>query len=167
MKRAYLSLGSNLGDRAANLRIALRHLESYKLRIVRLSALLETEPVDLKDQPRFLNLVAEIDTELFPLQLLSLIERIERAMGRKREIPKGPRTIDIDILLYGRFMVNSPRLVIPHPRMGDRRFVMEPMVELAADLRHPMTKRTMREMLAGIKGQEVRRAANQFSVDLP
>jgi 2-amino-4-hydroxy-6-hydroxymethyldihydropteridine diphosphokinase len=104
MKRAYLSLGSNLGDRAANLRVALRHLESYKLRIVRLSSLLETEPVDFKDQPRFLNLVAEIDTELFPLQLLGLIERIEKAMGRKREIPKGPRTIDIDILLYGRFV---------------------------------------------------------------
>jgi 2-amino-4-hydroxy-6-hydroxymethyldihydropteridine diphosphokinase len=164
MKRAYLSLGSNVGDRAANLRVALRHLESYKLRIVRLSSLLETEPVDLKDQPRFLNLVAEIDTELFPLQLLTLIERIERAMGRKREIPKGPRTIDIDILVYGRFVVNSPRLVIPHPRMGDRRFVMEPMVELAADLRHPVTRRTMREMLAGIQGQVVRRAPNQLSV---
>lgn len=164
MKRAYLSLGSNLGDRAAHLRAALRHLESFKLRIVRLSALLETGPVDLADQPDFLNLVAEIDTELFPMQLLGLIGRIETAMGRKRGVAKGPRTIDIDILLYGTFVVNSPKLAIPHPRMTARRFVMEPMAELVPELRHPVTKRTMREILAGIKGQRVKRAPNQISV---
>jgi 2-amino-4-hydroxy-6-hydroxymethyldihydropteridine diphosphokinase len=167
MKRAYLSLGSNLGDRAANLRAALRHLESYKLRIVRLSALLETKALDLADQPDFLNVAVEIDTELFPLQLLRLIARIENAMGRQRRVPKGPRVIDIDILLYGNFVVHTPKLAIPHPRMTERRFVMEPMVELAPDLRHPVSKKTMREILAGVKGQVVRRAPNHLSAGWP
>jgi 2-amino-4-hydroxy-6-hydroxymethyldihydropteridine diphosphokinase len=158
MKRAYLSLGSNIGDRAGHLRAALRHLESYKLRIVRLSPVLETEPVDLPGQPDFLNLVAEIDTEYFPMQLLGLISRIELAMGRERRVPKGPRVIDIDILLYGKFVVRSPKLEIPHPRMAGRRFVMEPLAELAPELRHPVTKKTMREILGAIKDQRVRRA---------
>ena len=102
----------------------------------------------LRTQPWFLNLVVEADTELFPVQLLEGLQSIEIRMGRRRLAAQGPRTIDIDILLYGAFRVSTPRLTIPHPRLAERRFVLEPMVELAPDLRHPVTRHTMRELLA-------------------
>ncbi len=153
MKTAYLSLGSNLGDRAASIERALELLGG----LVRRSAFYETEPRDLKAQPWFLNIAAEIETALFPRQLLARIARIEKDLGRRRDLDKGPRTIDIDILLFGRFVVDTPDLVIPHPRMHERRFVLEPLAELAPDLRHPVFKKTVREMLAKVKDQVVRR----------
>jgi 2-amino-4-hydroxy-6-hydroxymethyldihydropteridine diphosphokinase len=157
MKVVYLSLGSNLGNREAMLREAIRRLESPQLRIRRVSSVYETEPRDFRDQPWFLNVVVEAETALFPLQLLGLIRKVELALGRRRLAPKGPRTIDIDILLYGGFVIDTVELAIPHPRMTDRRFVLEPMVELAPELRHPVLRRTMRELLASTLGQAVRR----------
>jgi len=143
LKTVYLSLGSNLGDREANLRAALQRLSP-----VRQSPIYETEPIDYLDQGWFLNMVVELHTELFPRQLLTRVQKIERELGRVRGVPKGPRTLDIDILLYGNAVVRTPDLEVPHPRMNDRRFVLQPLADLAPDLRHPVTKRTIREMLA-------------------
>jgi 2-amino-4-hydroxy-6-hydroxymethyldihydropteridine diphosphokinase len=157
MKTAYLSLGSNLGDRRAHLRDALGRLEGPGLKVARVSPVYETEPVDNFDQGWFLNLVAEIETGLFPLQLLGRTQRVEQAMGRRRTVAKGPRAIDIDIVLYGHAVVRSRSLEIPHPRMAERRFVLAPLADLAPDARHPVTQRTVREMLAGIEGQQARR----------
>ncbi len=157
MKVVYLSLGSNLGDREAMLREAIRRLESPQLHIRRVSSVYETEPQDFREQPWFLNVVVEAETGLFPLQLLGLVRKVELALGRRRFVVKGPRTIDIDILLYGGFVIDRPELAIPHLRMTERRFVLEPMVELAPELRHPVLRRTMRELLASTMGQTVRR----------
>ncbi len=157
MKVVYLSLGSNVGDREANLKGALERLAAAGMRVVRASPVYETEPVDYTAQPWFLNQVVEIETGLFPLQLLARMSRIEREMGRVRTVPKGPRTIDIDILLYGRTLMSSATLEIPHPRMGERRFVLAPLADLAPDLRHPATHQTVREMLDAAPAQAVRR----------
>ena len=156
MKTVYLGLGSNVGDRERNLAAALAQLAGPALRVVRVSSTYETEPVDYTDQRWFLNLVVEAETELFPMQLLARIVKIERALGRVRTVPKGPRTLDIDILLYGRAVVRSARLEIPHPRMGERRFVLAPLAELAPGLRHPLTRKTIREMLDAAPAQVVR-----------
>lgn len=157
MKIAYLSLGSNIGDRHDRLRKAVELLEAGGIRVLRRSSWYETEPQDLKSQPWFLNAVAEIETNLFPMQLLGRIHRIERQLGRKRTVPKGPRVIDIDILLYGNFVIETAQLQIPHPRLPERRFVLEPLLELAPDLRHPVTRRPIREFLAATAGQAVRK----------
>jgi len=114
--------------------------------------------VDLKEQPFFLNLAAEAETDLLPMMLLSRTQKIERELGRKRSgSPKGPRTIDIDILLYGRVRIQSARLTIPHPRMHERRFVLAPLAELAPALRIPGMGGTVRELLANLEGQQARR----------
>ena len=146
----YLSLGSNLGDRENQLREAIRRLDAADVHVLRESSIRETEPHDVRDQPWFLNMVVEAETELFPKQLLARIQRIESEMGRRRVVPKGPRTIDIDILFYGNALVKSAELEIPHPRIPQRRFVLEPLAELAPDLRHPLNRLTVREMLAGL-----------------
>ncbi len=155
-KLVYLSLGSNIGGRADNLRAALEQLAAPDLRILRISPSYETEPVEYTPQPWFINLVAEAETELFPRQLLLRIARVERALGRVRTVPKGPRTIDIDILLYGRAIVHTAQLEIPHPRMAERRFVLAPLADLAPDLRHPVTRKSVREMLDAAPKQAVR-----------
>jgi 2-amino-4-hydroxy-6-hydroxymethyldihydropteridine diphosphokinase len=158
VKTVYLSLGSNIGDREQMLQSALDRIEGPGLTIKRISSVYETEPVDFKEQRSFLNLVVEAEAELFPMMLLSRVQKIELQLGRKRTgAAKGPRAIDIDILLYGASQVHSARLEIPHPRMHERRFVLAPMVELAPDLRHPALRRTMRELLAGLEGQKVRK----------
>ncbi len=157
MKVVYLSLGSNLGNREAILREAIERLESPQLRIRRVSSVYETEPQDFREQPWFLNVVVEAETALFPMQLLGLVRKVEWALGRRRLAPKGPRTIDIDILLYGGFVIDTAELAVPHRRMTDRRFVLEPMVELAPELRHPVLRRTMRELLPATMRQTVRR----------
>lgn len=156
-KTAYLSLGSNLGDRASHIEQAISLLQGPDLKVLRRSSLYDTEPRDFPNQPWFLNIVIEVDTQLFPRQLLSRIHKIESQLGRKRLIQKGPRTIDIDILLFGSFVIESPDLVVPHPRMGERRFVLEPMVELAPELRHPVTRQTMRELLLHVSSQKSRK----------
>jgi 2-amino-4-hydroxy-6-hydroxymethyldihydropteridine diphosphokinase len=143
MTKVFLSLGSNVGDREANLRAAIERLPA-----LRVSPVYETEPVDYTDQPWFLNLVVEMDTGLSPLELLAMTSRIEQELGRVRTVAKGPRTIDIDILLYGDAVVSTPELEIPHPRMAERRFVLAPLADLAPDLLHPVSHLTIRRMLA-------------------
>ena len=157
MKTVYLSLGSNMGDRAAMLRQAVESLPGAGVEVVRTSSVYETEPVELRDQNWFLNMAVECRTGLFPLQLLRRLKKIEASLGRKRTVPKGPRTIDIDIIFYGRAVMGTPALEIPHPRFRERRFVLAPLAELAPALRDPVTGRTIADLLAGTAGQNVRR----------
>lgn len=157
MKTAFLSLGSNIGDRRQNLHRAIELLETADMRVVRRSSLYDTEPQDMRNQPWFLNTVMQVETSLFPKQLLARIHKVERELGRKRVVPKGPRTIDIDILLYGNSIIKTADLEIPHPRFSERRFVLEPLCEIAPDLRHPITRQTVREMLAATAGQAVKK----------
>ncbi len=134
LKRAYLSLGSNVGEREENLRRALEALEREHIHVITQSSIYETEPQDVVEQRWFLNLCVECETRLFPLQLLGVVERIERELGRERgaaTIRRGPRPIDIDILLYGEAVIITPQLTIPHERMLERRFVLEPLLELS------------------------------------
>jgi 2-amino-4-hydroxy-6-hydroxymethyldihydropteridine diphosphokinase len=154
---AYLSLGSNLGDRAANLREALAQLDVAG-RLLAVSALYETQPIDVPDQPWFLNCVAAIETDKTPRELLQLALRVEAAMGRLRMREKGARNIDIDLVLFGDRLVDEPGLRIPHPAMHQRRFVLEPLVEIAPETRHPGLGKTAQELLAALAGgQTVRR----------
>ena len=157
MKTVYLSLGSNVGNREEMLQKAVRLLASADFRIARMSSVYETEPQDVRGQPWFLNMVLEAETTFFPRQLLGRIQKVEQQLGRRRLAPKGPRTIDIDILLFGTAVIDTTGLTVPHPRMAERRFVLEPMTELAPDLRHPVLRSTMRELLGAIRGQAVRR----------
>jgi 2-amino-4-hydroxy-6-hydroxymethyldihydropteridine diphosphokinase len=154
---AYLSLGSNLGDRASNLRDAIAHLGTIGA-VTAISSLYETEPVEVVDQSWFLNCVVAIETELAPEELLRSLLAIERSMGRQRLSQKGPRKIDIDIVLYGDEVIGRKELKIPHPAMHHRRFVLEPLAEIASEACHPLLHKTAREMLASLgPGQIVRR----------
>lgn len=154
---AYLSLGSNLGDRAANLHAAVEQLASAG-RVLAVSSLYETQPVDVPDQPWFLNCVAAIETDLTPRQLLQNLLQIEASMGRLRMRNKAARNIDIDVVLFGDRMIEEPGLSIPHPAMHQRRFVLEPLLEIAPEARHPIFKKTVRELLADLpQGQTTRR----------
>lgn len=157
MKIVYLGLGSNLGDRAEHLRAARECIAAPDLRIVRASSIYETAPREVEDQPWFLNQVLECETDLFPRQLLSRLKKIERSMGRKKRARNGPREIDLDILLYADAVVKTPELEIPHPRMIERRFVLEPLAEIAPEKKHPGTKRTMKELLGKVGDQAVKR----------
>jgi 2-amino-4-hydroxy-6-hydroxymethyldihydropteridine diphosphokinase len=148
-KTVYLSLGSNLGDRAANLETAIQHLGELGVVTAR-SSLYETEPVEVERQPWFLNCAVALETELMPKQFLSRVLAIEQKMGRRRTQTKGPRTIDIDLLLFGGSVVDTLALTIPHPAMHERRFVLEPLAEIAPEVRHPVFKKTVREMLAAL-----------------
>jgi len=145
-KIVYLSLGSNLGDRQVNLRNAIGRLLELG-DVLEVSSLYDTEPVEFTDQPWFLNCAVAVRTELIPREFLAGILSIEKAMGRERTQPKGPRLIDIDILLFGAAHINTPQLTIPHPAMAERRFVLEPLAEIAPDVKVPLQKKTARELL--------------------
>jgi len=137
MVTIYLALGSNIGDREANLREAIRLLGESAIRIARISSIYETEPVDYLDQAWFLNAVLEAQTDLPATQLLTTLRNIESQMGSKKAFAKGPRLIDLDILLYGNDTIATPDLQVPHPRMLLRNFVLVPLAEIAPALRHP------------------------------
>lgn len=148
-KSVYLSLGSNLGDRAANIRTALERLTGMGINIRRVSSLYRTEPTGFHPQPWFINCVAEAETSLMPLRLLHACQTVERSLGRRRGRIQGPRCIDIDILLYSDVVMRSATLTIPHPRLSERRFVLIPLREIAPFVRHPVSLRTIPEMLRG------------------
>jgi 2-amino-4-hydroxy-6-hydroxymethyldihydropteridine diphosphokinase len=147
-KLIYLSLGSNLGDRAANLERAIECLSEIDVRVLRRSAIYETEPVDFLAQPWFLNCVVEAETSLPPHELLEGLQAIERQLGSRKLVPRGPRIIDLDVLFYGTEVIHGEGLKIPHPRLADRRFVLVPLAELAPELRHPVLCSTAAELIS-------------------
>ena len=153
---AYLSLGSNIGHRRTNLAEAVTQLEGHG-QIVLKSSFYETEPVEMTGQPWFVNCVVALETQEPPDVLLSSILEIERKLGRVRqaEQPKGPRSIDIDILLFGDVVEDSSSLTIPHPAMHERRFVLEPLVEIASEAFHPVLKMTAQQMLSHLPFEPV------------
>ena len=155
-KRVYLSLGSNTGDLATNLHEAITRL-SQAGKVVAVSSFYETEPVEFTSQPWFLNCAVALDTDKTPNELLQAALAIEQAMGRKRTQEKGPRNIDVDILLFEDAIVDEKGLKIPHPGLTSRRFVLEPLAQIAPEARHPAAKKTVRELLAALPtGQAVR-----------
>lgn len=154
---AYLSLGSNVGDREHHLRHAIARLEQLG-RVAAVSSWYETEPVEVTDQTWFLNCAVALDTTKTPQELMAALLALEQASGRQRTQRKGPRTIDIDILLFGETVLTTPGLTIPHPAMHQRRFVLEPLAEIAPEARHPALKKTISGLLAALPpGQVVRK----------
>jgi len=160
-KRAYLSLGSNIGNREGNLEAALARLGKLGT-VAAVSSFYETEPIECTAQPWFLNCAALLETEKMPRQLLKAVLDLERQMGRRRTQVKGPRKIDIDILLFGNVVIKTKGLTIPHPALHERRFVLEPLVQIAPDVRHPVLKKTIRELRDELEpGQEVRKVGGR------
>jgi len=151
MARAYVALGSNVGDREGNLRAALQHLGATpRVEALRCSSLYETAPVGGPAQRNYVNAVAAVDTDLSPEQLMAAMLRIEQRLGRERTERWGPRTMDLDLLLYDDIVAQTPDLTVPHPRMHERRFVLEPLVEIAPRARHPILCRTATELLQAL-----------------
>ena len=148
--KAYVGLGSNLGDRAGNLLLGVRGIMNAGLAVSRLSSIYETEAVDVTGQPAFLNMVAEIRGASLPMpeQLLARLLRIEYTLGRRREVRRGPRTLDLDLLLYRDQVLSTAFLTLPHPSLHLRRFVLVPLQELAPELVHPVLNRTINDLAA-------------------
>jgi 2-amino-4-hydroxy-6-hydroxymethyldihydropteridine diphosphokinase len=147
-KTVYLSLGSNVGDRERNLHAAIAALAEVGVRVTRVSSSYETEPVDLREQPWFLNCVVEGVTMVPAVTLLKEMRKIEARMGSQKLVPKGPRLIDLDLLLFGEETIDTPQLQVPHPRMTERRFVLVPLAEIAPKLKHPAWPKTVSELSA-------------------
>jgi 2-amino-4-hydroxy-6-hydroxymethyldihydropteridine diphosphokinase len=157
--KAYVGLGSNLGDRAGNLVLAVRGMMEASMCVTRLSSVYETEPISEVEQPPFLNMVAEIGNPLpTPQQMMARLLRIEFALGRTRDLKDGPRTIDLDLLMYGELTSDTEFLRLPHPCLHQRKFVLEPLVEIAPRLIHPILKVSAAELLESVEDKsEVKR----------
>jgi len=154
MPRAYLSIGSNLGDRINYLKKALEKLKQNNIQIIKSSNIIETEPYGYKEQGKFLNMAVEIDSDLEPFELMKLISKIESELGRIRTKRWGPRVIDIDIIFYDYLIINEPDLKIPHPDMQNRFFVLKPLQEIAPDFVHPVLKKTITELLENLNSED-------------
>lgn len=150
MARYFLALGSNLGDREENLRRAVERLRARGVAVGRSASVYTTEPQEIRDQPWFLNTVVEVETALEPEELMRTCLEIEADLGRQRTVPNGPRTLDLDIILAEDRVVNTEHLTVPHPRYARRRFVVEPLAEIAPDLVDPVRGQTVREILSGL-----------------
>lgn len=159
-KLIYLSLGSNLGDRAANLNRAIDALAGIGVQILRRSSIYETEPVDFHAQPWFLNCVVEAKTALQPLPLLKALQGIEQGMGSRKLVFRGPRIIDLDILFYESAAIHEKGIEIPHPRLSERRFVLVPLAKLAPHFLHPVMKVTIHELIETTKDKSIVRPWN-------
>lgn len=150
----YLSLGSNIGERQENLLKAVDYI-SQRMRVEKKSSIYDTAPLENPNQNRFLNMTCQVTTTIPAATLLSLFKGIENKMGRVPGPPNGPRPIDIDILLYGDDIINTPDLKVPHPRMLERAFVLVPLVEIAPDIVHPVQKRTIKELLTIVQSKGI------------
>jgi len=158
---AFLSLGSNLGDRRRTLEDAVEALEQEGVRVISRSSFYETQPTDHADQPWFVNMVLRIETERSPLSLLEACQTVEKRFGRVRGIRYGPRTLDIDVLLYDEEIIDDPRLAVPHPRMRMRRFVLVPLLEIDRTRKDPRDGRLFADILQGLdEGKQVVRSAS-------
>ena len=166
-KTVYLSLGSNVGDRAKNLRAAIDELPHAGVAVKRVSSFYETEPVDLREQPWFLNCAAEVETHFDAIMLLRALREIETKMGSMKLVAKGPRLIDMDILLYGAETIDTPELQVPHPRMHLRRFVLVPLAEIAPELVHPVLKKSATRLLVETPDRSVVRRVSPESSSSP
>lgn len=156
MPTVYLGLGTNLGDREANLKEAVRRLNEAGVRVLARSPLYETTPVGYLDQPDFLNAVCRAETDLAPGDLLCVVKGIEAEMGRRPAFRNAPRPIDVDILFYDDLVLSTPDLAIPHPRLAERAFVLVPLADLAPGLRHPVLGHTIAALLAAVDRSGVR-----------
>ena len=163
-ERIFIGLGANQGDRRANLEAGLEAVGRLPdTRVVRSSRFLWTPPWGLREQPWFLNGAAELESGLEPLELMRALLAVEAQLGRVRLVRNGPRTLDLDLLLFGDRVVHEPELEIPHPGMAERRFVLEPLAEIAPEAVHPLSRRTVRRLLEDLESAETSRPLEEPS----
>ena len=154
MSKAFIGIGSNLGNRVEHCDNAINLLKTSGISVLKRSAMIETKPWGVTDQPEFMNMVIEIETDLAPDALLALLKKIERAVGRTDTVRWGPRVIDLDILLYGDSVLKTSQLEIPHPRISEREFVLRPLAEIAPDTIHPVLGRSIKTLLKEVVGSQ-------------